>query len=164
MFRLSILHNSFLCNFFYYFIIQFALSIIVKLESIHSMYSLNKKESICSLLKEWILEKSKIEFGVNILCYSLILEWPQGSLGIPEWSLRSLQNEWITHVHSKFTLISLFSKIHSLKSEQIFTLFCLESTISMILDSKRRVKAVTLTIISTCIFLLFIYIPHPLDE
>ena len=54
------------------------------------------------------------------LCYSLILEWPQGSLGIPEWSLWSLQNEWITqNVHSKFTLISLFSKIHSLKSEHI---------------------------------------------
>ena len=56
------------------------------------MYSLNKKEWICSLFKEWILEKS--EFRVNLewiwsehLCYSLILEWPQGSLGIPEWSL-----------------------------------------------------------------------------
>ena len=81
-----------------------------------AILSKQKKEWICSLFKEWILEKSEIR--VNI-CYSLILEWPQGSLGIPEWSLRSLQNEWITNVHSKFTLISLFSKIHSLKSEHI---------------------------------------------
>ena len=50
----------------------------------------------------------------------------QGSLRDSEWSLRSLQNEWITHVHSKFTLISLFSKIHSFKSEHIH-FFCLES-------------------------------------
>ena len=123
---------------------------------------------------------------MNILCYSLILEWPQGSLRYSEWSLRSLQNEWITqmftdclqihsnftrfwnsllkewtysvfwvnlewtfvlftdfgvttritqgfrvipevtpkwvnntNVHSKFTLISLSSEIHSLKSEHI---------------------------------------------
>ena len=50
--------------------------------------SLNKKEWICSLFKEWILEKS--ENRVN-------LEW--------------------TFV--LFTLISLFSKIHSIKSEHI---------------------------------------------
>ena len=149
------------------------------------MYSLNKKEWICSLFKEWISEESEIRvnlewtfvlfthFGVTsgitrnpwvipvvtpkwmnntnvhskftqkteyvhslrsefqkrvklewiwseYLCYSLILEWPQGLLGIPEWSLWSLQNEWITQMFtSKFTLISLFSKIHSLKSEHI---------------------------------------------
>ena len=90
------------------------------------VYSLNKKEWICSLFKEWILEK--IEIRVNLewiwsehLCYSLILEWPQGSLGIPEWSLHVVTPKWVnnTNVHSKFTLISLFSKIHSLKSEHI---------------------------------------------
>ena len=53
------------------------------------------------------------------LCYSLILEWPQGSLRDSEWSLRSLQNEWITQIFTPKTLISLFSKIHSLKSEHI---------------------------------------------
>ena len=76
-------------------------------------YSLNKKEWICSLFKEWILEKSEIR--VN-------LEWTfvlfthfgviSGSLGIPDWSLWSLQNEWITQmftrnslqIHSNFTL------------------------------------------------------------
>ena len=51
-------------------------------------YSLNKKEWICSLFKEWILEKSEIR--VNL--------------------------EWITQM---FTPNSLFSKIHSLKSEHI---------------------------------------------
>ena len=33
----------------------------------------------------------------------------------------SLFKEWILDVHSKFTLISLFSKIHSLKSEHIYS-------------------------------------------
>ena len=73
-------------------------------------YSLNKKVWICSLFKEWILEKSEIR--VN-------LEWTfvlfthfgvtLGSLRDSEWSLRSLQNEWITqnNVHSKFTPNSL---------------------------------------------------------
>ena len=102
---------------------------------ISRFYSLNKKEWICSLFKEWILEKSEIRvIWSEHLCYSLILEWPQVSLGIPEWFLWSLQNEWITlkcslQIHSKFTLISLFSKIHSLKSEHIHSgIFCLESS------------------------------------
>ena len=54
------------------------------------------------------------------LCYSLILEWPtgitQGFRVIPEVTPKWVNN---TNVHSKFTLISLFSKIHSLKSEHI---------------------------------------------
>ena len=67
------------------------------------MYSLNKKEWICSLFKEWILEKSEIRVNLEWvwseqLCCSLILEWPQWSLGLPEWSLWSLQNEWITQM------------------------------------------------------------------
>ena len=74
-------------------------------------YSLNKKEWICSLFKEWILERMKLSWiWSEHLCYSLFLEWPQGSLRDSEWSLRSLQNEWIvnnTNVHSKFTPNSL---------------------------------------------------------
>ena len=70
------------------------------------VYSLNKNLGV-NFRKEW----NQSEFGV-LLCYSLILEWPQGSLGIPEWSLWSLQNEWITQIftpnslqiHSNFTL------------------------------------------------------------
>ena len=55
------------------------------------IYSLNKKEWICSLFKEWILEKSEIRVNLEWtwsqhLCYSLILEWPQGSLRDSEWS------------------------------------------------------------------------------
>ena len=72
-------------------------------------YSLNKKEWICSLFKEWILEKSEIRVNLEWiwsehLFYSLILEWPQGSLGIPEWSLWSLQNEWITQMFTPNSL------------------------------------------------------------
>ena len=68
-----------------------------------------QKEWICSLFKEWILEKSEIRVNFEWnwsehLCYSLILEWPQGSLGIPEWSLRSLQNEWITQMFTPNSL------------------------------------------------------------
>ena len=72
-------------------------------------YSLNKKEWICLLFKEWILEKSEIRVNLEWiwsehLCYSLILEWPQGSLGDSEWSLRSLQNEWITQMFTPNSL------------------------------------------------------------
>ena len=44
-----------------------------------------------------------------------------GSLGIPAWVIPVVTPKWVnnTNVHSKFTLISLFSKIHSLKSEHI---------------------------------------------
>ena len=72
--------------------------------------SLNKKEWICSLFKEWILEKSEIRVNLEWiwcehLCYSLILEWPQGSLRDSEsWSLRSLQNEWITQMFTPNSL------------------------------------------------------------
>ena len=99
-------------------------------------YSLNKKEWICSLFKEWVLEKSEIR--VN-------LEWTfvifthfgvtSGSLGIPEWSLRSLQNEWISQM---FTLISLFSRIHSLKSEHIHSFLFREYSILLIQHTKNE--------------------------
>ena len=85
-------------------------------------YSLNKKEWICSLFKEWILEKSEIRVNLEWI-FVLFTHFgvTTGSLRDSEWSLRSLQNEWITqnNVHSKFTLISLFSNMHSLKSEHI---------------------------------------------
>ena len=44
------------------------------------------------------------------------------------WVIPEVTPKWVnnTNVHSKFTLISLFSKIHSLKSEHIHS-FCLES-------------------------------------
>ena len=95
-------------------------------------YSLNKKEWICSLFKEWILEKSEI--GVN-------LEWTFvlfTHFGVTSWITRNpwvipvVTPKWVnnTNVHSKFTLISLFSKIHSLKSEHIYSLL-LESRASL---------------------------------
>ena len=98
-------------------VIQWADSLFIWYSLI--FYSLNKKEWICSLFKEWILEKSEIR--VN-------LEWTfvlfthfgvtSGSLGI---------------IHPKFTLISLFSKIHSLKSEHIHS-FLFREYISLLLS------------------------------
>ena len=40
------------------------------------------------------------------------------------WVIPEVTPKWVknTHVHSKFTLISLFSKIHSLKSEHIHSI------------------------------------------
>ena len=72
-------------------------------------HALNKTEWICSLFKEWIWEKSEIRVHLEWiwsehLCYSLILEWPQGSLRDSEWSLRSLQNEWITQMFTPNSL------------------------------------------------------------
>ena len=71
-------------------------------------YSLNKtKKWICSLFKEWILEKSEIRmnlewtfvlfthFGVTT---GVTPEWPQRSLQ------RSLQNEWITQMFTPNSL------------------------------------------------------------
>ena len=95
------------------------LSLILNVDSTYMiimyMYSLNKKEWICSLFKEWILEKSEIRvtFGVNICvtCIHCILEWPQGSLGILSDPCGHSKNEWITQmftpnslqIHSNFT-------------------------------------------------------------
>ena len=81
------------------------------------IYSLNKKEWICSLFKEWILEKS--EFGVNICVIHSF--WVTSGITRNPWVIPVVTPKWVnnTNVHSKFTLISLFSKIHSLKSEHI---------------------------------------------
>ena len=91
-------------------------------------YSLNKKEWICSLFKEWILEKSEIR--VNLEWTFLLFTHFGVTSGIAPnpWVIPVVTPKLVhnTNVHSKFTLISLFSKIHSLKSEHIHS-FCLES-------------------------------------
>ena len=84
-------------------------------------YSLNKKEWICSLFKEWILEKSEIRVNLE---WTFVLFTQFGvTSGITRnpWVIPEVTPKWVnnTNVHSKFTLISLFSKIHSLKSEHI---------------------------------------------
>ena len=74
------------------------------------LLSKQKKKWICSLFKEWILERVKLEwiwseFGVNI-CVIHSFGVTTGITRNPWVILRSLQNEWITqNVHSKFTLI-----------------------------------------------------------
>ena len=86
-----------------------------------SSYSLNKKEWICSLFKEWILEKSEIR--VNLEWTFVLFTHFVVTSGITRnpWVIPEVTPKWVinTHVHSKFTLISLFSKINSLKSEHI---------------------------------------------
>ena len=91
-----------------------------RMKRIGKILSKQKRVNIFTL-KEWILEKSEIRVNLE-WTFVLVthLGVTTGSLRDSEWSLRSLQNEWITiNVHSKFTLISLFSQIHSLKSEHI---------------------------------------------
>ena len=73
-----------------------------------------QKRMKCSLFKEWILEKSEIRVNLE---WTFVLFTHFGvttgiTAGTPKW----VNN---TNVHSKFTLIALFSKIHSLKSEHI---------------------------------------------
>ena len=85
------------------------------------LYSLNKKEWICSLFKEWILEKSEIRVNLE---WTFVLFTHFGvTSGITRnpWVIPVVTPKWVnnTNVHSKVTLISLFSKIHSLKSEHI---------------------------------------------
>ena len=85
------------------------------------LYSLNNKEWICSLFKEWILEKSEIRVNLE---WTFVLFTHFGvTSGITRnpWVIPVVTPKWVnnTNVHSKFTLISLFSKIHSLKSEHI---------------------------------------------
>ena len=75
------------------------------------LYSLNKKEWICSLFKEWILEKSekKSEFGVNICVIHSFSEWPQDhseSLSDHDpWGDSKMSEKHICSL--KFNLISL---------------------------------------------------------
>ena len=107
-------------------------------------YSLNKKEWICSLFKEWILEKSEIRVNLEWiwsehLCYSLILEWPHAGITRNPWVIPVVTPKWVnnTNVHSKFTLISLFSKMHSLKSEHIHSFLFREYKANQILYFQR---------------------------
>ena len=75
-------------------------------------YSLNKKEWICSLFKEWILEKSEIRVNLEstfvlFTHFGMTKGITQGFRVIPEVTPKWVNN---TNVHSKFTLISLFFK------------------------------------------------------
>ena len=85
-------------------------------------YILSKqKKWICSLFKEWILEKSEIRVNLEwtfvlFTHFGVATGITQGFRVIPEVTPKWVNN---TNVHSKFTQISLFSKIHSLKSEHI---------------------------------------------
>ena len=60
-----------------------------------------------------------MEFGVNI-CVITHFGVTSGITRNP-WVIPVVTPKWVnnTNVHSKFTLILLFSKIHSLKSEHI---------------------------------------------
>ena len=94
-------------------------------------YSLNKKEWICSLFKEWILEKSEIRVNLEwtfvlFTHFGVTTGITQGFRVIPEVTPKWVNN---TNVNSKFTLISLFSKIHSLKSEHIHSFLFREYSI-----------------------------------
>ena len=97
------------------------------------LYSLSKKEWICSLFKEWILENSEIRVNLE-WTFVLFTHFGVTYAGITRnpWVIPVVTPKWVnnTNVHSKFTLISLFSKIHSLKSEHIHS-FCLESMLKM---------------------------------
>ena len=97
------------------------------------IYTLNKKEWICSLFKEWILEKSEIRVNLEwtfvlFTHFGVTTGITQGFRVIPDVTPKWVNN---TNVHSKFTLISLFSKIHSLKSEHIhsflFREYCIQT-------------------------------------
>ena len=101
--------------FFFFYLKNMSLS------NTFSYISLNKKEWICSLFKEWILEKSEIRVNLEwtfvlFTHFGVTTGITQGFRVIPEVTPKWVNN---TNVHSKFTLISLFSKIHSLKSEHI---------------------------------------------
>ena len=89
-------------------------------------YSLNKKEWIRSLFKEWILEKSEIKVNLE-WTFVLFTPFSRVTSGITRkaWVIPVVTPKWVnnTNVHSKFTLTSLFSKIHSLKSELIHSFF-----------------------------------------
>ena len=74
-----------------------------------SMYYLNKKEWICSLFKEWILEKSEIRVNLEwtfvlFTHFGVTTGITQGFRVIPEVTPKWVNN---TNVHSKFTPNSL---------------------------------------------------------
>ena len=77
-------------------------------------YSLKQKKSeYVSLFKEWILEKSEIRVNLEwtnfvLFIFGVTTGITQGFRVIPEVTPKWVNN---TNVHSKFTLISLFSKI-----------------------------------------------------
>ena len=71
----------------------------------HRVLSKQKRVNMFTLWGLNFRKKVKLEWiWSEHLCYSLILEWHQGSLGIPEWSVWSLQNEWITQMFTPNSL------------------------------------------------------------
>ena len=86
---------------------------------------------MCSLFKEWILEKSEIRVNLE---WTFVLFTHFGvTSGITRnpWVIPVVTPKWVnnTNVRSKFTLISLFSKIHSLKSEHIHSFLFRETKV-----------------------------------
>ena len=74
-----------------------------------NVYSLNKKEWICSLFKEWILEKSEIRVNLEWhLVLFTILEWPQGSLRDSDDPWGHSKMSEITHMFSEHVLSETF--------------------------------------------------------
>ena len=87
------------------------------------------------------------EFGVNIcVIHSFWSDLRDHSESLSDPCSHSKMSEY-TNVHSKFTLISLFSKIHSLKSEHIHSFlfreythfYCNEIVIRIILKGERDI-------------------------
>ena len=84
-----------------------------------------QKEWICSLFKEWILEKSEIRVNLEwtfvlFTHFGVTTGITRGFRVIPEVTPKWVNNTKCSlQIYSKFNLISLFSKIHSLKSEHI---------------------------------------------
>ena len=75
-------------------------------------YSLNKQEWICSLFKEWILEKSEIRVNLE---WTFVLFTHFGvTSGITRnpWVIPVVTPKWVnnTNVHSKFTPNSINNK------------------------------------------------------
>ena len=100
---------SLLCSIF---VLLFLLTWLKPGPDFSFKYSLNKKEWICSLFKEWILEKSEIRVNLEwtfvlFTHFGVTTGITQGFRVIPEVTPKWVNN---TNVHSKFTLISLFSE------------------------------------------------------
>ena len=111
---------------FFLFSAAFQIQVINDCSFVLKPCSLNKKEWICSLFKEWILEKSEIRVNLEwtfvlFTHFGVTTGITKGFRVIPEVTPKWVNN---TNVHSK--LISLFSKIHSLKSEHIHSFLFIE--------------------------------------
>ena len=103
------------------------------------------------VLKEWILEKNEIR--VNLEGTFVLFTHFGVTTGISRnpWVIPVVTPKWVnnTNVHSKFTLISLFSKIHSLKSEHIH---------SFLFREYHACVYIIIFIVSFLWFILFCYV------